>query len=32
MFDFFKDTLLSFKLKKNLKTLQNQKKKKNYFI
>lgn len=28
MFDFFKDTLLSFKLKKSLKTLQNQKKKK----
>ena len=28
MFDFLKDILLSFKLKKNLKTLQNQKKKK----
>ena len=28
MFDFFKDILLSFKLKKNLKALQNQKKKK----
>ena len=28
MFDLFKNTLLSFKLKKSLKTLQNQKKKK----